>query len=119
MSIFLFHREMFSSNNTLIISIWNTTSSKINCYFSIFLFIFGIIGNILNTLVLSQRSLRSNTCAWLFLISSIFNLISVLSGLTTRILSGWVIDLTDRIHFLRKLREQSNVEYLLIKLIHF
>ncbi|CAF1552902.1 unnamed protein product [Rotaria sp. Silwood1] len=95
---------MLSSNATVLISIWNNASSKINCYFSICLFIFGVIGNALNTLVLSQRSLRSNSCAWLFLISSIFNLISILSGLPTRILSGWIILLTDRITWLCKIR---------------
>lgn len=95
---------MFSTNSTQLISIWNTTSSTINCYFSICLFIFGMIGNVLNTLVLSQRSLRSNPCAWLFLASSIFNMISILSGLPTRILSGRVILLTDRITWLCKVR---------------
>ncbi|CAF3281115.1 unnamed protein product [Rotaria socialis] len=95
---------MFSSNSTVLIAIWNNASSKINCYFSIFLFIFGIIGNVLNALVLSRSSLHSNSCAWLFLISSIFNIISILSGLATRILSGWMILLTDRIEWLCKLR---------------
>lgn len=84
--------------------IWISTSSKINNYFALFLFIFGLIGNLLNTLVLSQRSLRSNSCAWLFLVSSVFNLISILSGLTTRILSNWFLDITDQIHWLCKLR---------------
>ncbi|CAF1156261.1 unnamed protein product [Rotaria sordida] len=95
---------MLPSNTTILISIWNNASSKINIYFSICLFIFGVTGNALNTLVLSQRSLRSNSCAWLFLVSSIFNLISILSGLPTRILSGWFALLTDRIGWLCKLR---------------
>jgi len=95
---------MSSSNTTVIISLWNNTSLKINRYFSIFLFIFGIIGNILNIFVLSQRPFRSNSCAWLFRTSSIFNLISILSGLTTRLLSGWILDITDRIKFLCQLR---------------
>jgi hypothetical protein len=95
---------MLSSNTTAIISLWNNTSLKINRYFSIFLFIFGIIGNILNIFVLSQRPFRSNSCAWLFRTSSIFNLISILSGLTTRLLSCWILDITDRIKFLCQLR---------------
>lgn len=93
--------ESQTKNLTLI---WISTSSKINNYFALFLFIFGLIGNLLNTLVLSQRSLRSNPCAWLFLVSSVFNLISILSGLTTRILSNWFLDITDQIHWLCKLR---------------
>jgi len=88
----------------MIISLWNKASSKINCYFAIFLFIFGTFGNILNTFVLSQQNLRSNSCAWLFLTSSIFNLISILSGLTTRFLSSQILDITDRIEFLCQLR---------------
>ncbi|CAF0930687.1 unnamed protein product [Rotaria sordida] len=88
---------------TLIAS-WNNMLAHVNYYFSIFLFIFGVIGNILNILVLSQRSLRSNPCAWLFLISSLANFIVLLSGLTTRIISYWTDDLTDRIGWLCKLR---------------
>ena len=95
---------MFCTDTTNLTVWWTTTSSTINSYFSIFLFIFGIVGNVLNTLVLSQRSLRSNSCVWLFLISSIFNLISILSGLTSRVLAGWFIDLTDQIGWLCKLR---------------
>jgi hypothetical protein len=83
---------------------WINISSKINSYFSIVLFIFGIVGNVLNVLVLSQRSLRSNPCAWLFLMSSIFNLISILSGLTTRIIADWTYDITDTVGWLCKLR---------------
>ena len=93
--------ESATHNLTLL---WISTSAKINNYFALFLFIFGLIGNLLNTIVLSQRSLRSNPCAWLFLVSSIFNLVSILSGLTTRILSNWFIDITDHIHWLCKLR---------------
>ncbi len=79
-------------------------SVQINRYFSIFLFIFGTVGNILNILVLSKRSLRSNPCAWLFLISSFANLIALLSGLTTRVISNWTVDITDTIGWLCKLR---------------
>jgi hypothetical protein len=78
--------------------------AQIQCYFSIFLFIFGTVGNILNILVLSQRSLRSNPCAWLFLISSIANFIAILSGLTTRVISNWTVDITDLVGWLCKLR---------------
>lgn len=95
---------MLSSNSTLIISIWTKTSTKINCYFAIFLFLFGTIGNILNIFVLSQRTLRTNPCAWLFYVSSIFNLISIVSGLSTRLLANWFFDIIDRIEFLCQLR---------------
>ncbi|CAF3666115.1 unnamed protein product [Rotaria sp. Silwood1] len=73
-------------------------------YFSIFIFLFGSIGNILNVLVLSQRAFRSNPCAVLFLFSSVVNFIAILSGLLSRILSGWGADLTATNRFFCKLR---------------
>jgi hypothetical protein len=94
---------MSLSNDTLIIWL-NDTSVQINRYFTLCVFCFGVVGNVLNILVLSQRSLRSNPCAWLFLISSFANLISIVSGLTTRTKSGWDLDLTDRFDSLCKIR---------------
>ncbi|CAF0831519.1 unnamed protein product [Adineta steineri] len=92
-----------TSDTELIVS-WHEMSLQINCYFSIFLFVFGIIGNILNIFVLLQKSLRLNPCAWLFLISSFANIIVILSGLSTRIISNWTIDLTDTIGWLCRFR---------------
>jgi hypothetical protein len=71
------------------------TTTQLNRYLSLFIFLFGIIGNILNALVLSQRKLRLNPCIYFFLISSISNLISILFGLTPRIMSSWNLDITD------------------------
>ena len=68
------------------------------------IFIFGFIGNILNFLVLSNKKLRSNPCAYLFRISSFINLISILIGLPTRILAGWNIDPTTTINWICKFR---------------
>lgn len=79
-------------------------SVQINRYFTLGVFCFGVTGNVLNIPVLSQRKLRKNPCAWLFLISSFANLISILFGLTTRIKSGWDLDLTDTVPWLCKLR---------------
>jgi hypothetical protein len=93
-----------SSNTTTFIVSLNNISIELNRYFGLFVFIFGSVGNILNILVLSQRPLRSNACALLFLVSSIFNLIAIFSGLTSRILSGWNIDPTKNIQWLCKLR---------------
>jgi hypothetical protein len=69
-------------------------SEQLNRYLAIIIFIFGVVGNILNCLVLSQRTLRSNPCVLLFLVSSFIDLISILTGLTTRILAGWGLDPT-------------------------
>jgi len=92
-----------SSNNSEIIS-WNNATTQLNRYFSTCIFLFGIIGNILNILVLSQRTLRSNPCASLFLVSSIACLIAIFSGLFTRTTAGWAIDLTNTITWLCQLR---------------
>ena len=93
-----------SSSDASAIAAWNSTSAAINRYFSIFVYFFGTVGNILNILVLSQRNLRGNPCSIYFLISSLANLVAIVSGLTTRMLSGWAVDLTNTIDWLCKLR---------------
>ncbi|CAF3426682.1 unnamed protein product [Rotaria socialis] len=92
------------STDTSAIASWNNISANINRYFSIVIFLFGTIGNILNIIILSQRQLRTNPCSLFFLISSMANLSAILSGLTTRMLSGWALDLTNTIDWLCKLR---------------
>jgi hypothetical protein len=76
----------------------------LNRYFSIVIFIFGTIGNVLNCLILAQPTLRSNPCALFFLFSSFAHLTFIYAGLTTRMLSGWAVDLTNTIGWLCKLR---------------
>jgi hypothetical protein len=92
------------SSNQSAVFFWNNATTQLNRYFSICIFIFGIIGNILNILVLSQRNLRTNSCASLFLVSSIASLVAIFSGLFTRTTSGWAIDLTNTITWLCQLR---------------
>lgn len=94
---------MSLSNQNLIISINNATV-QLNRYLPLLIFIFGIIGNILNILVLSRRALRANPCALVFLVSSIGSLIMIISGLTTRLTAGWAVDLSETIGWLCKLR---------------
>ena len=101
----------FSIQNTMplaikshLIEMLSVNSTQLNLYFSLFIFVFGIIGNLLNILVLAQRSIRSNPCIFLFLISSIANLISIVFGLTPRILSTWQLDLTENNDIPCKLR---------------
>ncbi|CAF1462722.1 unnamed protein product [Adineta steineri] len=94
--------SMSIDNN--IIRALNSASDEIDRYFSIFIFIFGIFGNILNIFVFLHRTLRTNSCALLFLVSSIVNIISIISGLTTRMLSGWTANLTNSIEWLCKIR---------------
>lgn len=81
-------------------------SIQINRYLSVTLLLFGTIGNVLNCLVFSRRTLRSNPCVIYFLIASIANLISIISGLPPRMLRDWKIlsDLTETISILCKTR---------------
>jgi hypothetical protein len=97
-------REAMSSSDAEVIALVNNISFQINRYFGIFTCVFGVIGNILNILILSQKPLRSNPCTWLFLNSSIASLISVLFGVIPRFLSTWDADLTNTNDFLCKFR---------------
>lgn len=92
------------SSNVTAVQFWNNATTQINRYFSAFILIFGLAGNVLNIVVLSQRNLRSNPCAFLFLTSSIASLIAIVSGLFTRTTSGWAIDLTNTITWLCQIR---------------
>lgn len=93
-----------SSNSTSLIASIQNASTQLNRYFSIFIYVFGVVGNVLNCVVLSQRKLRTNSCAFFFLISTIASLISIVSGLTTRMLAGYAVDLTNTVDSLCKLR---------------
>jgi hypothetical protein len=95
---------MSSSSDADLIVLLNHVSTQLNRYFAISIFLFGVVGNIANILVLSQRPLRSNPCAWLFLVSSIAYLISILAGLAPRFLSTWNADLTNTSQVLCKIR---------------
>ena len=86
---------MSSSNDSVsAILWWNTISDSLNRYLPIFIYIFGIIGNCLNALVLLQRPLRLNPSAAFLAVSSIACLIAIVSGLTSRMMAGYAVDLT-------------------------
>ncbi|CAF1232249.1 unnamed protein product [Adineta ricciae] len=93
-----------SASGADLITLLSNASTQINRYLAIFIFLFGTIGNIFNILVLTQKSLRSNPCTWLFLLSSIAFLISILAGVVSRFLSTWGADLTNTNQFLCKFR---------------
>ncbi|CAF1047265.1 unnamed protein product [Rotaria sp. Silwood1] len=92
-----------SSDANLILNL-NLISAHINRYLSIIILLFGTVGNIFNCLVLSQKSLRKNPCSWLFLVSSIISLITLISGVAVRLMAGWSADLTDTVPWLCKFR---------------
>ena len=79
-------------------------TQQMNRYLAALIFIFGVVGNTLNCCILSQRILRTNPCALLFLMSSFVDLISIIVGLTTRILAGWNLDPTTTNNFICKFR---------------
>ncbi len=60
------------------------------------------MGNVLNILILSQRSLRSNPCVIIFFASSVAGIIAILSGLISRVLSGVITDLSSTINWICK-----------------
>ena len=95
---------MSSLSDVNLIGLLNNISTQLNRYFAILIFLFGVIGNLLNIFVLFQRPLRSNPCAWLFLVSSIAYLISILAGLLPRFLSTWDADLASTNQVLCKMR---------------
>ncbi len=92
------------NENADLITSLNNASSLLNRYLPIFIFIFGTIGNFLNVLVLSRRSLRSNPSALFFLASSVAGIIVILSGLIIRMASGYDADLTLTIGWICKIR---------------
>lgn len=92
------------SLDTSLIFTFQNISWQLNRYLAIFIFVFGFIGNAANILALAQKSLRSNPCARLFLFSSVANFIAICSGLISRFLSTWGMDLTNTNEFLCKLR---------------
>jgi hypothetical protein len=93
-----------NSSDAALIATLNILSAELNRYLSIVILLFGTIGNVLNCLALSQRTLRSNPCALLFLASSITNLVTLVSGVAVRLLAGWSADLTNTVGSLCKLR---------------
>ena len=94
---------MPSSNQTAVEWL-NQATTQLNRYVPIIIYLFGTIGNLLNIIVLSQRAFRSNSCAFLFLMSSIASLIAIQSGLTNRVLASWIVDAANIVTWLCRCR---------------
>ncbi|CAF4279916.1 unnamed protein product [Rotaria socialis] len=62
---------MSSRSDATLVATLDDTTFQIIRYGSIFIFLFGTIGNAFNILVLSQSSFRSSPCAQLFLFASV------------------------------------------------
>ncbi len=82
-----------SDNNESIINLTHI-ATYLNRSIPIPLLIFGTIGNGFNIVILTRKSLRTNSCSFYFLSSTIANNICLLCGLSTRLLSGYNLDPT-------------------------
>lgn len=91
-------------NTTQLVTSLDDVSNLLNRYLPIFIYIFGLVGNILNILVLGQRPLSLNPSAACFLLSSVANLLVLISGLTSRMMSGFAADLTGTVGWICKMR---------------
>jgi hypothetical protein len=81
---------MSNSTSDFTVTLINNVSSQVNRYLTLFTFLFGTIGNLLNIIVLSQPRLRLNPCVLYFLGSSISSLGILLIGLPSHIIAGWI-----------------------------
>ena len=74
------------------ITLINTVGLQVNRSLGLVIWIFGILGNLLNILILSRPTLRLNSCAVLLCFSAVADLFSIVFGLTSRILNAWDLD---------------------------
>jgi hypothetical protein len=73
-------------------------------YSLITIIILGLFGNILNVLVFRQPKLRSNPCSFYLISAAYANLIWIIAGPFTRMISTFGLDLSERIAILCKIR---------------
>ena len=84
------------------IALLNFISQQLYHDVGIAIFVFTVVGNFINCLVLSQRTRRVHPCTLLFLFSSFASLVSIRIGFTTRILATWNADPTGSVLWLCK-----------------
>ncbi|CAF1311837.1 unnamed protein product [Adineta ricciae] len=80
--------------STLSLQLNNNVITVINRYGTLFLFIFGIVGNLLSVYIFSRTHLRRSACVLCLLLSSCFNILILIFGTLLRCLIGYNIDLT-------------------------
>jgi hypothetical protein len=80
-----------SINSTVVVNL-NVFAFQMNRYLSIFIILFGSIGNILNLLIFYRPKHRTNPCAVYFFYASVSGLIALYSGLISRIFAGFSLD---------------------------
>jgi len=89
-------------------------------YVGYFLFITGILGNIMNIYILSAvSSYRTTPSTFYFLIASIYDIITILIGLLSRILeTGYKLDLSNSSIIWCKTRQYFITNFLYIMIYH-
>ncbi|CAF3587378.1 unnamed protein product [Rotaria socialis] len=95
---------MSNSTTDVRIILINNISLQLNHYITLFVFLFGTVGNVLNIIVLSQPLLRRTPCAVYFLGSSVASLGIIIIGLPSRMIAGKISDLTNTSSYLCKSR---------------
>jgi hypothetical protein len=90
--------------STATISYLNFITRELNRYIPLPLLVLGTIGNILNILVFTRPTLRTNPCSLYFVSSSIVNFISLYIGLITPFLALYGLDPTQKNSALCKIR---------------
>ncbi|CAF4176893.1 unnamed protein product, partial [Adineta steineri] len=83
-----------STATTAIITNLAFITAQLNRSLALIILIFGTIGNLINILVFSRRSLRKQPCSIYFLGASIASLFALYSGLLSRLLSGYNLDIS-------------------------
>jgi hypothetical protein len=82
-----------SNSSFYLIANLTSVTFWINHIIPIFQIIFGTFGNLLNIIIFTRRSLRTNPCSMYFLISSINNIFVICVALIPRYLStNWNLD---------------------------
>ena len=76
------------SSNSIAVEL-GIVSGQINRYYGIILFVTGIIGNLINCIVFTRRTLRSTPCCIYFLVASLMDFIVILLFILPRTLLAW------------------------------
>jgi hypothetical protein len=93
-----------NNTNSSTIAYLNCITHELNRYIPILFLTFGTIGNILNIIVFTRPSLRTNPCSLYFISGSIANFLSLYVGLITPFLGIYNLDPTQKSNSLCKIR---------------
>ncbi|CAF0855809.1 unnamed protein product [Adineta ricciae] len=93
-----------SSSTNETIALFTYLTLHVNAVLAPPIFVLGMIGNAINIWIFTRKSLQKNPCSIYFCSASIVSLLALCSGLMSRLLGGYSIDLTTWNSVLCKLR---------------